>query len=96
MRRLSQRETATETLRLAVRALPGADPLWIADFAIDREARQATCPQGQRSVTWSERTERDGSGAVNTSFAAAACAVCPLRAVRNGAGGAQPAPERAR
>ncbi len=28
VRRLSQLETATETLRLAVRALPGADPLW--------------------------------------------------------------------
>jgi len=52
----------------------------IADVQIDREARQATCPQGRHSVTWSERTERDGSRAVNIAFAAADCAACPLRA----------------
>jgi len=67
----------------------------IADFAIDREARQATCPQGHRSVKWSERTERDGSRAVNIAFAPADCAACPLRgAVHDGTGRAQPAPER--
>ena len=52
----------------------------IADFAIDREAQQAICPQGHSSVKWSERTERDGSRAVNIQFAAATCAACPLRA----------------
>ena len=52
----------------------------IADFAIDRAAKQAICPQGHRSVTWRERTERDGSRAVNIQFAAADCAACPLRA----------------
>jgi hypothetical protein len=51
----------------------------IADFQIDREARQATCPAGQVSVKWSRRTERDGSQAINIQFAAAACAACPLR-----------------
>jgi transposase len=52
----------------------------IADFAIDRDARRAICPQGHTSVKWSERTERDGSRAVNIQFAAAVCAACPLRA----------------
>jgi transposase len=52
----------------------------IADFAIDREARRAICPQGHTSVKWSVRTERDGSRAVNIQFAAATCAACPLRA----------------
>ena len=51
----------------------------IADFAIDRAARQARCPQGHLNVKWSERTERDGSRAVNIQFAAATCATCPLR-----------------
>jgi hypothetical protein len=52
----------------------------IAAFAIDREARQAICPQGHTCVKWSARTERDGSRAVNIQFAAATCAACPLRA----------------
>jgi transposase len=53
----------------------------IADFAIERDARQAICPQGHCSVKWSVRTERDGSRAVNIQFAAATCAACPLRAL---------------
>jgi transposase len=52
----------------------------IAAFAIDRDARQAICPQGHPAVKWSERTERDSSRAVNIQFAAATCAACPLRA----------------
>ena len=52
----------------------------IADFVLDRAARQAICPQGHASVKWSERTEPDGSRAVNIQFAAADCAACPLRA----------------
>jgi transposase len=62
--------------------LPDTSPqqFKIADFAIDRDARRAICPQGHASVKWSERTERDGSRAVNIQFAAATCAGCPLRA----------------
>ena len=52
----------------------------LADFVIDRVAQQATCPQGQVSVKWAERTERDGSRAVHIQFAAKTCAACPLRA----------------
>lgn len=51
----------------------------IAAFTIDRAAQQARCPQGHLAVKWSERTERDGSRAVNIQFAAATCAVCPVR-----------------
>jgi hypothetical protein len=51
----------------------------IADFAIDRVARRATCPAGHRAVKWSVRTDRDGSRAANIQFAAATCAACPLR-----------------
>ncbi len=52
----------------------------IADFAIDRAAKQALCPQGHHSVKGSERTARDGSRAVSIQFATADCAACPLRA----------------
>lgn len=52
----------------------------LADFTIDRAAKQATCPAGQRSTKWAERTERDGSRAVHIQFSAAVCAACPLRA----------------
>lgn len=53
--------------------------LKISDFTIDREAREATCPAGQKSVKWSARIDRDGSAAVNIRFSAEACAACPLR-----------------
>lgn len=52
----------------------------IADFGLDRAAKVAICPAGQRSVKWSARTERDGSAAVNIQFAAATCVGCALRA----------------
>jgi transposase len=52
----------------------------IADFTVDQTAKQAICPEGQRSVKWSKRKERDGSAAVNIQFAAATCRACPSRA----------------
>jgi len=52
----------------------------ISAFTIDRETKQATCPDGKQAVKWRERTDRDGSKAVNIQFAAAECAVCPTRA----------------
>jgi transposase len=51
----------------------------LADFAIDRAARRATCPAGAVSARWSERADRDGTRAVSVRFAAATCAACPLR-----------------
>jgi transposase len=61
--------------------LPDTSPngFKIRDFEIDRAARHARCPGGQESARWSERTDRDGSKAVNIQFAASACAACPLR-----------------
>lgn len=61
--------------------LPDTSPngFKIRDFEIDRAARRAACPGGQKSVRWSERTDRDGSKAANIQFGASACAVCPLR-----------------
>jgi hypothetical protein len=53
----------------------------IADFAIDQEARQATCPQGRVSVKWGESSERDGSRMVHIQFATATCAACPVRSL---------------
>jgi transposase len=75
-------QSAAAGIDLVGPPLPDTSPqaFKIADFAVDRAARQARCPQGQVSVKWSERTEPDGSRAVNIQFAAAVCAVCPLRA----------------
>jgi hypothetical protein len=51
----------------------------LADFRIDRAAQRAICPAGQRSTKWAERTERDGSRAVQIQFPSAVCGACPLR-----------------
>jgi transposase len=52
----------------------------LADFAIDRAAKCATCPAGVRSAKWAIRAERGGGASVQIRFPAAACAACPLRA----------------
>ncbi len=51
-----------------------------AAFTIDWAGKRATCPQGKPSHWW--RHQRDGNGipTVNIVFAAADCAVCPVRA----------------
>jgi transposase len=63
-------------------ALPDTTPnqLKIADFAIDRDAHKAICPQGHPSIKWGVSSEPDGSQSVHIQFAAAVCAACPLRA----------------
>ena len=38
----------------------------LADFALDRDARQATCPAGQISSKWGVRTERVGSRSIRS------------------------------
>jgi transposase len=75
-------QSAAAGIDLVGPPLPDTSPqaFKIADFTIDRAARQARCPQGQVSVKWSARTEPDGSRAVNIQFAAAVCAACPVRA----------------
>jgi DDE family transposase len=66
------------------------DPGWQAQqhtgydtsqFVVDWQAKQATCPQGHTSVTWTERTEqRSGRAIVGVQFATATCRECPVRA----------------
>ena len=67
-----------------------SDPGWQAQqqtgydtsqFVFDWSAKQATCPQGQTSVTWTERTDqRSGRAIVAVQFATATCRQCPVRA----------------
>jgi transposase len=58
-------------------------------FAIDFDARQATCPQGTVSRRWQPLRQKDGKEAICVQFPAAACRSCPARdkcttAVRTG------------
>jgi transposase len=65
------------------------DPGWQAQehtgsdtsqFVFDWQAKQATCPQGHHSVTWTERTEkRPGRPIVAVQFATATCRQCLVR-----------------
>jgi transposase len=50
-----------------------------AQFVIDWDAKQATCPQGQRSVVWMERTDRHGHATNHISFSQPLCAACARR-----------------
>jgi len=47
-------------------------------FAIDFDARQATCPQGAVSITWQPRGKQ-GKEAIAVRFDAATCRGCPAR-----------------
>lgn len=46
-----------------------------ADFQIDWQKQQATCPQGQQSTRWNQA----GQGEVKIFFAPETCACCPVR-----------------
>jgi transposase len=48
-------------------------------FAIDWDARQATCPQGAVSSRWAPLRQKDGKEAIIARFAAATCRRCPAR-----------------
>jgi transposase len=50
-----------------------------AQFVIDWEAQQATCPMGQQSVVWMERPDRHGHATVQISFSKPVCAGCARR-----------------
>jgi len=50
-----------------------------ACFALDWDARQATCPDGRTSAQWMERLDRHGHAVVHIRFARADCQACPLR-----------------
>jgi transposase len=52
----------------------------VSCFALDWEARRATCPQGHRSTKWSETKDRHGGRIINIRFAPKDCQACPCRA----------------
>jgi transposase len=49
-----------------------------SEFTIDWDAKQATCPQGQTSASWSPAHQR-GAEAIVVKFPASACGPCPVR-----------------
>jgi len=51
-----------------------------AQFVIDWEHEQATCPQGKKSAQWLARTDEHGLASIQIQFAKADCAACPVRA----------------
>ena len=50
-----------------------------AAFAIDFDARQATCPQGHITRSWNPVTQR-GTDTIVITFAKGTCGPCPVRA----------------
>jgi len=56
------------------------DGLGAAQFVIDWEAKEATCPQGTTSVGWFHRKSRHGHAAIQIRFPQEACAACCIRA----------------
>jgi transposase len=51
-----------------------------ADFVVDWDQRQATCPGGHVSIQWDERIDSRGNDSVYIRFAKADCGPCPHRA----------------
>lgn len=51
----------------------------VTDFAIDWDAQEVTCPQGQRSSRWSRENNEHGHPVVKVRFAAGVCRPCPVR-----------------
>jgi transposase len=52
----------------------------VADFALDWEGKQATCPAGQTTAAWWTRHDQTGKEIIYIRFDRATCAACPLRA----------------
>jgi transposase len=50
-----------------------------ACFAIDWEAEQAVCPQGQTSRVWSASTDTAGQAVIHVQFERTACGACVVR-----------------
>jgi len=51
-----------------------------ANFAIDWDHEQATCPEGQVSSSWTPAVDRFKNEVIKIKFGAAACGVCPSAA----------------
>jgi transposase len=50
-------------------------------FALDWDAEQARCPQGQVSITWRSRQNGSGDPVIRIRFARAICRACEARAL---------------
>ncbi len=50
-----------------------------ADFAIDWENRQVTCPNGATSGRWAEDRSQEGAAVIRARFPPAACRPCKTR-----------------
>ena len=48
-------------------------------FVIDWDHRQASCPQGQRSVKWTSGQNQEGHPVIRICFDRATCRACPTR-----------------
>jgi transposase len=65
-----------------------SDPSWqartpgaveVSQFAIDWLGEQATCPQGQHSLSWHRSKDAKGESIVQVIFAQQTCQPCVLR-----------------
>ncbi len=52
-----------------------------AGFSVDFEIKEATCPQGQKSVHWLERTDQHGHPNLLIRFDLKTCRECPCRSL---------------
>jgi transposase len=50
-----------------------------ADFDIDWDRHQATCPEGRRSVSWTPAAEPGGTEIIYIKFSTTDCKACPAR-----------------
>ncbi len=50
------------------------------DFTIDWERKQATCPEGQTSVSWTPAVDRGHNQVIKIKFSAKNCGKCPAHA----------------
>ena len=50
-----------------------------ACFAVDWDAKQVVCPQGQRSRVWSASTDTAGQAVIHVQVERQVCGACPVR-----------------
>jgi transposase len=51
----------------------------VACFAVDWDAKQVVCPQGQRSRVWSASTDTAGQAVIHVQFERTTCGACAVR-----------------
>lgn len=69
---------------------PRPDPSWqmkvegaydAGRFAVDWDARKATCPEGKVSSSWTPQVDASGSGSISVKFRAEDCRDCAARSL---------------